>query len=141
MGVRFAGTLYGVVTLACGATFVVLALQLRRSQESDRQAAQRLFVYSISYLFLLFAALLANSSGDQSSSTVSSREDAWRITRTVRSQPCRYRSELQSPSALQSKTRPKMRYGLLAVTLLSVTLGGCSEGVLNPKGPLLRPNG
>src|SRR5882672_5331797 len=79
----FAGTLYGVVTLACGATFVVLALQLRRSQESDRQAAQRLFVYSISYLFLLFAALLANSSGDQSSSTVSSREDAWRITRTV----------------------------------------------------------
>jgi cytochrome o ubiquinol oxidase subunit 2 len=29
-----------------------------------------------------------------------------------------------------------MRYGLLAVTLLSVTLGGCSEGVLNPKGPI-----
>lgn len=79
----YAGTLYGVVTLACGATFLVLALQLRRSQESDRQAAQRLFLFSISYLFLLFAALLANSSGDQSSSTVSSREDAWRITRTV----------------------------------------------------------
>ena len=29
-----------------------------------------------------------------------------------------------------------MRYGLLAVTLLSVTLGGCSEGVLDPKGPI-----
>jgi cytochrome o ubiquinol oxidase subunit 2 len=29
-----------------------------------------------------------------------------------------------------------LRYGLLAVTLLSVTLGGCSEGVLNPKGPI-----
>ena len=29
-----------------------------------------------------------------------------------------------------------MRYGLLAVTLLSVALGGCSEGVLNPKGPI-----
>src|SRR5258708_2339191 len=69
----FAGTLYGVVTLACGATFVVLALQLRRSQESDRQAAQRLFVYSISYLFLLFAALLADTTGDLSSSNVSSR--------------------------------------------------------------------
>jgi protoheme IX farnesyltransferase len=79
----YAGTLYGVVTLACGATFLVLALRLRRSQESDRQAAQRLFLFSISYLFLLFAALLANSSGDRWSSTVSSREDAWRITRTV----------------------------------------------------------
>jgi cytochrome o ubiquinol oxidase subunit II len=29
-----------------------------------------------------------------------------------------------------------MRYGLLAVTMLSATLGGCSEGVLNPKGPI-----
>jgi len=29
-----------------------------------------------------------------------------------------------------------MRYGLLAVTLLSVALGGCSEGVLNPRGPI-----
>jgi cytochrome o ubiquinol oxidase subunit 2 len=30
-----------------------------------------------------------------------------------------------------------MRYSLLAVTLLSVALGGCSEGVLNPKGPIV----
>jgi cytochrome o ubiquinol oxidase subunit II len=29
-----------------------------------------------------------------------------------------------------------MRYGLLAVTLLSLGLGGCSEGVLDPKGPI-----
>src|ERR1700752_4854242 len=29
-----------------------------------------------------------------------------------------------------------MRHGLLAVTLLSAALGGCSEGVLNPKGPI-----
>ncbi|WP_050043886.1 ubiquinol oxidase subunit II [Bradyrhizobium sp. LTSPM299] len=29
-----------------------------------------------------------------------------------------------------------MRYGLLALALLTVTLGGCSEGVLNPKGPI-----
>ena len=79
----YAGALYGVVALACGATFLALALQLRRSQESDRQAAQRLFLFSISYLFLLFAALLADSSGDRSSSTVSSHEEAWRITRTV----------------------------------------------------------
>ena len=79
----YAGTLFGLVALACGATFLALALQLRRSQESDRQAAQRLFLFSISYLFLLFAALLADSSGDRSSSTVSSHEEAWRITRTV----------------------------------------------------------
>jgi cytochrome o ubiquinol oxidase subunit 2 len=29
-----------------------------------------------------------------------------------------------------------MRYRLLALVLLSVTLGGCSEGVLDPKGPI-----
>jgi cytochrome o ubiquinol oxidase subunit II len=29
-----------------------------------------------------------------------------------------------------------MRFGLLVLTLLSVVLGGCSEGILNPKGPI-----
>jgi cytochrome o ubiquinol oxidase subunit II len=29
-----------------------------------------------------------------------------------------------------------MRYGLLVLALLSLALGGCSEGVLNPKGPI-----
>ena len=29
-----------------------------------------------------------------------------------------------------------MRYRLLALVFLSVTLGGCSEGVLDPKGPI-----
>jgi heme o synthase len=79
----YAGALYGVVALACGAMFLVLALQLRRGRESDRQTALRLFSFSIAYLFLLFAALLANSTAYRSSSTVSSREDARRITRTV----------------------------------------------------------
>ena len=72
----FAGTVYGAVALLCGATFVVLALQLRRSRESDRHAAHRLFVFSISYLFLLFAALLADGSGDRWSSGLSAR-GAW----------------------------------------------------------------
>src|ERR1700682_6389455 len=54
-----------------------------------------------------------------------------------RSQPCSSRSVPQSLSPLQSQTRPKMRYGLLALTLLSVALGGCSEGVLAPKGPIV----
>jgi protoheme IX farnesyltransferase len=69
----YAGALYGVVALASGAVFLALALQLHRSQQSDRQAAQRLFLFSISYLFLLFAALLTNSVGDRSSWTVSAR--------------------------------------------------------------------
>jgi protoheme IX farnesyltransferase len=79
----YAGAFYGVVTLAGGAIFLVLALQLHWSRESDRQAPQRLFSFSILYLFLLFAALLANSTTDRSSSEVSSREDARRITRAV----------------------------------------------------------
>ncbi|WP_063799942.1 heme o synthase [Bradyrhizobium valentinum] len=79
----YAGALYGVVALSGGAIFLALALQLRRSQESDRQAAQRLFLFSISYLFLLFAALLTNAIGDRSSETVSALEDAGRITRSA----------------------------------------------------------
>jgi protoheme IX farnesyltransferase len=63
----FAGTMYGLVALACGATLIVLALRLRKSTESDRQTAHRLFVFSIFYLFVLFAALLASNGGDRAS--------------------------------------------------------------------------
>ena len=64
----FAGTIYGATAAICGALFIVLALQLSRSGEADRRAAHRLFVFSISYLFVLFAALLASHSGDRWSS-------------------------------------------------------------------------
>ncbi|MEH2473393.1 protoheme IX farnesyltransferase [Nitrobacteraceae bacterium AZCC 2161] len=67
----FAAAIYGVTALICGAIFLALAFQLRRSCESDRQAAQRLFLFSISYLFLLFVALLVDS-GNGRSSTISS---------------------------------------------------------------------
>jgi protoheme IX farnesyltransferase len=67
----FAGALYGAIALVGGATFVALALRLYRSRGTNRQAAHRLFVFSISYLFLLFAALLLNSSGNRWSSTIS----------------------------------------------------------------------
>ena len=70
----FAGTIYGAVALVGGAIFVVLAWRLRRSRETDRQAAHHLFVFSISYLSLLFAALLISSSGDRWSSTFSRRD-------------------------------------------------------------------
>jgi len=60
----FAGTVYGVIAAICGALFLLLALQLNRSIEADRRAAHRLFVFSIFYLFALFAALLVDHGGD-----------------------------------------------------------------------------
>ena len=40
-------------------------VRLSRSREADRRAAHRLFVFSIVYLFVLFAALLADHSSDR----------------------------------------------------------------------------
>jgi heme o synthase len=56
----FAGRLYGLTAVVSSAIFVLLAFRLHMSLEADRRAAHRLFVFSISYLFLLFAALLAD---------------------------------------------------------------------------------
>src|SRR5262249_553684 len=61
----FAGAIYGAAAAVCGATFVVLALQLARSSEADRRPAHRLFAFSILYLFVLFTALLAGNGGDR----------------------------------------------------------------------------
>jgi len=52
------GLVYAVVAAACGALFVRYALRLRRQATSG--AAMRLFAYSIVYLFLLFAAMVAD---------------------------------------------------------------------------------
>src|SRR6266481_645285 len=54
----FAGAIYGAIVAICGALFLLFARQLNRSIEVDRRAAHRLFVFSIFYLFVLFAALL-----------------------------------------------------------------------------------
>jgi protoheme IX farnesyltransferase len=54
----FAGVIYGVVAAICGALILLLARHLNRSIEVDRRAAQRLFVFSIVYLFVLFTGLL-----------------------------------------------------------------------------------
>jgi protoheme IX farnesyltransferase len=59
----FAGTVYGVIAAICGALFLLLALQLNRSTGADRRTAHRLFVFSICYLFVLFAALLVDHGG------------------------------------------------------------------------------
>jgi protoheme IX farnesyltransferase len=54
----FAGTVYGAIAAICGTLFLLLAYRLNRSIEADRRAAHRLFVFSIVYLFALFAGLL-----------------------------------------------------------------------------------
>jgi heme o synthase len=54
----FASVIYGVTAAVCGAIFIVLALRLAKSSATDRQAAHRLFAFSILYLFVLFATLL-----------------------------------------------------------------------------------
>ena len=69
----FAGTVYGATAAICGVILVVLAFRLRKSSGADRRAASRVFAFSIFYLFVLFAALLADHSEHQWSPIVSVR--------------------------------------------------------------------
>ena len=71
----FAGPIYGAIVAICGALFLLLAVQLNRSAEADRRAAHRLFVFSISYLFLLFATLLVDHNGGSFAPTRLSNDD------------------------------------------------------------------
>jgi protoheme IX farnesyltransferase len=65
---------YGAIAAICGAFFLLLARQLNRSIEADRRAAHRLFVFSIFYLFVLFAALLIDHGGESFLSMRSSHD-------------------------------------------------------------------
>ena len=65
----FAGTIYAVTAVVSGAIFVALAFRLHRRGNAEHRDASRLFVFSILYLSVLFAALLADHSGDRRSST------------------------------------------------------------------------
>jgi heme o synthase len=69
----FGSLLFGTVAVSCGAIFVALASQLHRSKGTDRRAAQRLFAFSIFYLFVLFAALLAGNLGNRGASALLAR--------------------------------------------------------------------
>jgi protoheme IX farnesyltransferase len=69
----FAGVIYAATAVLCGAIFIVLALRLVRSSEVDRRPAERLFGFSILYLFVLFAVLLVGSGGNRSPFMVSAR--------------------------------------------------------------------
>src|SRR5712675_766910 len=64
-GFGFAGPIYGLAAAICGVILVGLAWQLDRSRHADRGAAHRLFGFSILYLFVLFAALLAGNGNDR----------------------------------------------------------------------------
>jgi protoheme IX farnesyltransferase len=58
----FTGALYGAVACMGGATLLLLAIRLRRCRhDTEAVAARRLFAFSILYLFLLFAGLLADA--------------------------------------------------------------------------------
>jgi protoheme IX farnesyltransferase len=54
---------YGAVAAILGAAFVALAVQVWRAREGAgaEAAARRLFGFSVLYLFLLFAMLLAEA--------------------------------------------------------------------------------
>ena len=59
----FGGRLYGAVAAVTGVIFVAFAVRVFRSRDDQagESAARNLFAYSILYLFLLFAVLLAEA--------------------------------------------------------------------------------
>jgi protoheme IX farnesyltransferase len=55
----FFGALYGAFALGLGAAFLVLALRLQR--RADRRSALRTYLFSLAYLAVLFAAMVADA--------------------------------------------------------------------------------
>src|SRR3984885_4285019 len=55
----YAGPLYGIVALATGAAMIALALRVR-AERQGHAASKQMFGFSILYLFVLFAVLLAD---------------------------------------------------------------------------------
>jgi len=83
----FAGPLFGTAAATCGAILVALAFQLHGGKGTNRLAAQRLFSFSILYLFALFAALLASNLGNRWSSTLLPRAESAPISSSQREIP------------------------------------------------------
>ena len=57
----FAGAIYGATAAMLGAAMIFLSWQVRRSNDTEKRPARRLFVFSMLYLVLLFGALLMNA--------------------------------------------------------------------------------
>ena len=60
-----AGPIYVMTSALSSATLIMLASKLRTSGEADKRPARRLFIFSIVYLFALFAALLIDTIATQ----------------------------------------------------------------------------
>ena len=70
----FAGAIYGAAAAICGAiSRCARVCSCAGAGEADRRAAHRLFAFSIVYLFVLFAALLASNSSNRWSSMLLAR--------------------------------------------------------------------
>ncbi len=54
----FAGALYGLTAVVCGAIMLMLAILIYNERAPAERASRQLFAFSILYLFLLFAVLL-----------------------------------------------------------------------------------
>ena len=63
LALGFSGWIYGAVAVVTGLSFVCFALRLLRAPEGVdmRRAARSLFTFSLSYLFVLFLALLIDN--------------------------------------------------------------------------------
>ena len=61
MALGHAGWAYGAVAVALGAGFVFHAVRVWRDEDDAEAAAKSMFLFSILYLFLLFAALLLDT--------------------------------------------------------------------------------
>ncbi len=56
----YAGAIYGVVAVAAGAMMVALALRIASANDAATPPSKQMFAFSLLYLFLLFAVLLAD---------------------------------------------------------------------------------
>ena len=92
----FAGSTYAAAVVVCGTIFIGFAVQLRLSRATETRAAQRVFAFSIIYLFVLFAALLTGGSIDRGAQALSA-PGAWAK---------RELAQTKSPSRLGHATRP-----------------------------------
>jgi protoheme IX farnesyltransferase len=79
----FAGAIYAATAVVGGAALVALTFRLHRGRDAERRDASRLFVFSIFYLFVLFAALLADHSADHSGDRRSSTSSAQAVSTSV----------------------------------------------------------
>ena len=128
----FAGTIYGATAAICAAVLIALASQLKRSRKPSGAlliACSRSRSPTCSCCLLPCSSTMPPNHGHPRSHRVpASAPDQLEPNR------CHGSSEPHVAPPLPGQARCSMRYLLLAVALLGVsTLGGCSEGVLNPQ--------